>query len=271
MTAASPRLPAAHRCSSCCRPSPSLHRWARAHAGVCKCMSLHASGTHMPRSYSICWPCIDHPTCLRGAPLSITPKYPTRTACCTPQVLLFTDRPASTVLSKGLSWALGRRLAFAEVRPAQGDEGSELMGAYGVESMPAVVVVKVRGRQGCSAWPRGPCHATDKGAHMVSRPRQHWWARGRGCRSKVAGDDGQAAAAWCTHSCNCTRVLHLLTRSLTAARSTTAGRSMPRRCGSFWSALLPRSRCLMRPAAAQPVVLTARRARWCCNRWHLET
>lgn len=63
------------------------------------------------------------------------------------KVLLFTDKPASTVLAKGLSWAYARRLVFAEVRPS-GDEGKALAAKYGVEKYPTILVVKVRKQQG---------------------------------------------------------------------------------------------------------------------------
>jgi hypothetical protein len=70
------------------------------------------------------------------------------------KVLLFTDKPAPTLLAKGLSWAYARRLAFAEVRPAQAggagaagaggeDEGAALAREYGVTAFPALLV-KVR-------------------------------------------------------------------------------------------------------------------------------
>jgi hypothetical protein len=60
------------------------------------------------------------------------------------KVLLFTDKPASTVLAKGLSWAYARRLLFAEVRPGEGDEGKALAGQYGVDKYPTLLLVKVR-------------------------------------------------------------------------------------------------------------------------------
>jgi hypothetical protein len=58
------------------------------------------------------------------------------------KVLLFTDKPASTVLAKGLSWAYARRLLFAEVRPSSQD-GQALAQQYGVDKYPKLVVVKV--------------------------------------------------------------------------------------------------------------------------------
>jgi hypothetical protein len=58
------------------------------------------------------------------------------------KVLLFTDKPASTVLAKAMSWAYARRLLFAEVRPAGGD-GRVLAEQYMVEKYPTILVLKV--------------------------------------------------------------------------------------------------------------------------------
>lgn len=57
------------------------------------------------------------------------------------QVLLFTDKPVSTILYKALSIAFAGRLRFAEVRPA----AAEVAEAYKVTSYPTLVVVKVGG------------------------------------------------------------------------------------------------------------------------------
>jgi protein disulfide-isomerase A6 len=58
------------------------------------------------------------------------------------QVLLFTDKNASTVLYKGLSWSYARRLAFGEVRSSE--ETAALLEQYGVAKMPTLLLVKVR-------------------------------------------------------------------------------------------------------------------------------
>lgn len=63
------------------------------------------------------------------------------------KVLLFTDKPASTVLAKAMSWAYARRLLFAEVRPTDG-EGRALAEQYMVEKYPTILVLKVG--QACS-------------------------------------------------------------------------------------------------------------------------
>jgi protein disulfide-isomerase A6 len=59
------------------------------------------------------------------------------------KVLLFTDKPASTVLYKALAWAYVRRLVAAEVRPSD-DAGKALAEHYGVTAYPTLLVVKVR-------------------------------------------------------------------------------------------------------------------------------
>lgn len=58
------------------------------------------------------------------------------------KVLLFTDKQASTVLAKGLSWAYTRRLLFAEVRPSDPD-GQALADKHGVTKYPSIIVIKV--------------------------------------------------------------------------------------------------------------------------------
>lgn len=58
------------------------------------------------------------------------------------RVLLFTDKAASTVLARGLSWAYERRLLFGEVRPSVG-EGKAIAERYGVDKYPTIVIVKV--------------------------------------------------------------------------------------------------------------------------------
>jgi hypothetical protein len=62
-------------------------------------------------------------------------------------VLLFTDKNASTVLYKGLSWSYARRLAFGEVRSS---EETAALQQYGVAKMPTLLVVKVG--QPCCFW-----------------------------------------------------------------------------------------------------------------------
>jgi protein disulfide-isomerase A6 len=57
------------------------------------------------------------------------------------QVLLFTDKNASTVLYKGLSWSYAWRLAFGEVRSSE--ETAALLEQYGVAKMPTLLAVKV--------------------------------------------------------------------------------------------------------------------------------
>eukprot|EP00775_Hariotina_reticulata_P011263 gene11263-11412_t len=70
------------------------------------------------------------------------------------KVLLFTDKAATTVLYKALSWAYQHRLAFSEVRTAAlgqaegGNDGSSsggLVEEYGVTGPPALVLVKPDG------------------------------------------------------------------------------------------------------------------------------
>lgn len=58
------------------------------------------------------------------------------------KVLLFSDKPSSTVLAKGLSWAYARRLLFAEVRPSEA-EGKALADKYGVDKYPTILLLKV--------------------------------------------------------------------------------------------------------------------------------
>eukprot|EP00878_Enallax_costatus_P011712 GHUV01012227.1.p1 GENE.GHUV01012227.1~~GHUV01012227.1.p1 ORF type:complete len:637 (+),score=223.38 GHUV01012227.1:909-2819(+) len=55
------------------------------------------------------------------------------------KVLLFTDKNATTVLYKGLSWAYAKRLTFAQVHAA---ESSKMVEQYGVNKYPTLLVVK---------------------------------------------------------------------------------------------------------------------------------
>jgi hypothetical protein len=83
------------------------------------------------------------------------------------KVLLFTDKPASTVLAKAMSWAYARRLLFAEVRPTGGD-GRVLAEQYMVEKYPTILVMKVQ--QPAPGSFAGPCvdgKCTDKGPLLL--------------------------------------------------------------------------------------------------------
>jgi hypothetical protein len=91
------------------------------------------------------------------------------------KVLLFSDKPASTTLAKGLSWAYARRLLFAEVRPSS-EDGKALAAQYGVDTYPKILVVKV-----------SPCCAVLCGPHSVlccARPHALLFAAGLGDSSR---------------------------------------------------------------------------------------
>jgi len=63
------------------------------------------------------------------------------------RVLLFTDKPKTTVLAKALSVGLAGRLVFGQV--VRGVGGSEAVAArLGVEEYPTLLVIKVGGRAG---------------------------------------------------------------------------------------------------------------------------
>ncbi|WIA14176.1 hypothetical protein OEZ85_002717 [Tetradesmus obliquus] len=106
------------------------------------------------------------------------------------KVLLFTDKNASTVLYKGLSWSYARRLGFGEVR--SNEATAALLEQYGVAQMPTLLVVKADGSRDAYTGPLKavPLRAFLDG-HALKEPLPEAATAGPGGAGKgAAGPDG---------------------------------------------------------------------------------